>query len=79
MGKSVENASAELQYLVDNKRSFNVYMIHGGTNFDFYAGANFKLAAAPGYQADLTTYDYDAPINEQGGVTAKYSKFREIL
>lgn len=37
-------------------------MAHGGTSFGFWAGANF----AGNYQADISSYDYDCPINEAG-------------
>jgi beta-galactosidase len=55
----------------------NFYVIHGGTNFGFTAGAN---AFSPTqYQPDLTSYDYDAPINEQGRPTAKYYALRNLI
>lgn len=67
----------EVEYLLKNKKSFNLYVIHGGTNFGFTAGAN---AFSPvQYQPDITSYDYDAPINEQGNVTAKYFMLRNLI
>lgn len=66
----------EVKFLMDTKRSFNLYVIHGGTNFGFTAGAN---SGGKGYEPDLTSYDYDAPINEQGGVTEKYLALREAI
>ncbi len=45
-----------------------MYMIHGGTNFGLTAGAN-SLNGASDYQADITSYDYDSPITEQGEMT----------
>lgn len=48
----------EVKFLMDTKRSFNLYVIHGGTNFGFTAGAN---SGGKGYEPDLTSYDYDAP------------------
>jgi beta-galactosidase len=66
----------ELQALLDKKRSFNLYVVHGGTNFGFWAGAN---SGGKGYQPDVTSYDYDAPINEQGRATAKYRVLRDLL
>ena len=29
--------------------------------------------------ADITSYDYDAPMDEAGNPTAKYRTFREII
>lgn len=67
----------EIEYLLKNKRSFNFYVIHGGTNFGFTAGAN---AFSPTqFQPDITSYDYDAPINEQGKPTAKYFMLRDLI
>ncbi len=67
----------EVDYLLKNKKSFNFYVIHGGTNFGFTAGAN--AASATQYQPDLTSYDYDAPINEQGLPTPKYFMLRNMI
>ncbi|QJD79706.1 glycoside hydrolase family 35 protein [Spirosoma rhododendri] len=67
----------EVRFLLDTKKSFNLYVIHGGTNFGFTAGANgFKPTE---YQADVTSYDYDAPINEQGQPTPKYHALRQLI
>lgn len=66
----------EVKFLMDTKRSFNLYVIHGGTNFGFTAGAN---SGGKGYEPDLTSYDYDAPINEQGAATPKYMALRELI
>ena len=67
----------EIEYLLQHKKSFNFYVIHGGTNFGFTAGAN---ASSPtSYQPDITSYDYDAPINEQGQPTAKFFMLRNLI
>ncbi|MBS1729167.1 MAG: beta-galactosidase [Bacteroidetes bacterium] len=66
----------EVTFLLKNKKSFNFYVIHGGTNFGFWAGAN---GGGKTYQADITSYDYDAPINEQGNPTAKYWMIRNLI
>ena len=66
----------EVKFLLDNKKSFNFYVIHGGTNFGFSAGAN---SGGKGYEPDLTSYDYDAPINEQGMPTPKYFALRNLI
>ena len=67
----------EMEYLLKNKKSFNLYVVHGGTNFGFTAGANAFNPTQ--YQPDLTSYDYDAPINEQGQPTAKYFMLRNLI
>jgi beta-galactosidase len=66
----------DIKFLMDNKKSFNLYVIHGGTNFGFTAGAN---SGGKGYEPDVTSYDYDAPIDEQGRPTAKYLALRKLL
>ena len=66
----------EVKFLLDNKKSFNFYVVHGGTNFGFTAGAN---SGGKGYEPDLTSYDYDAPINEQGSPTPKYFALRNLI
>ena len=67
----------DVKWLMDNKKSFNFYVIHGGTNFGYWAGAN---AFSPTqYQPDVTSYDYDAPINEMGQATPKYYALRNLL
>jgi beta-galactosidase len=65
-----------IKFLMDNKKSFNLYVIHGGTNFGFTAGAN---SGGKGYEPDVTSYDYDAPITEQGQPTVKYMALRRLL
>jgi beta-galactosidase len=58
--------------------SFNLYVAHGGTSFGFYAGANLDPANGE-YQPDITSYDYAAPINEQGVATPKFVAWRNIV
>lgn len=66
-----------LRYLLENKKSFNFYVVHGGTNFGFTAGAN---AFSPTqFQPDVTSYDYDAPVDEQGRPTEKYYALRNLI
>jgi beta-galactosidase len=64
------------KYLKDSI-SFNYYMVHGGTNFAFTAGANYT--DEHNIQPDLTSYDYDAPITESGGTTPKYDSIRLLI
>ena len=54
--------------------SFSLYMTHGGTSFGHWAGAN-----SPGFAPDVTSYDYDAPVNEQGAPTPKYMALRKAM
>jgi len=54
--------------------SFSLYMTHGGTSFGHWAGAN-----SPGFAPDVTSYDYDAPVNEYGHPTSKFYEMREMM
>ncbi|MBP1658936.1 MAG: beta-galactosidase [Candidatus Aminicenantes bacterium] len=65
----------DLRWLLEHGKSFSLYMFHGGTNFGFTAGANFSDK----YQPDVTSYDYDAPLDEAGRPTPKYFAIRDLL
>jgi len=67
----------EITYLLQHHKSFNLYVIHGGTNFGFTAGANAFTPTQ--FQPDITSYDYDAPITEQGQPTPKYYMLRNLI
>ncbi|MEY9990586.1 beta-galactosidase [Streptomyces sp. V4I8] len=75
------DAAAALREILECGASVNLYMAHGGTNFAGWAGANRgggALHDGP-LEPDVTSYDYDAPIDEYGRPTAKFWAFREIL
>ena len=54
----------------------NMYVFHGGTNFGFNSGAN---QTATEYKPQVTSYDYDAPLSEDGSFTEKFDAFREVI
>ncbi|XP_063931741.1 beta-galactosidase-1-like protein 3 [Zophobas morio] len=56
--------------------SFNMYMFHGGTNWGFLNGANLQNGK---YQPDTTSYDYDAPLTENGDYTEKYHIVKNLI
>lgn len=66
----------EFRWVVDHGYSISVYMFHGGTSFGFMSGANSDHG---GYQPDVTSYDYQATLDESGRPTAKYWAFRDII
>jgi beta-galactosidase len=72
---SVAEAAAELDALLAAGASVNIYMFHGGTNFGLTSGANDKGV----YRPTVTSYDYDAPLDEAGHPTPKYEAFREVI
>lgn len=53
----------------------NFYMFHGGTNFGFMNGANDYDCLTP----DVTSYDYDALLTEDGRITPKYLACQEVI
>jgi len=70
--------AATLRKLLDENRSFNMYVVHGGTNFGFGAGANAHDDDSH-FQPVITSYDYGAPIDERGAATPDYYTFRAML
>lgn len=70
---SPEKAAAELDELL-KRGSVNFYMFEGGTNFGFMSGRNCGNRTA-----DVTSYDYDAPLTEDGQITPKYELFRQVI
>lgn len=70
------NLLKEVRFLMKNRYSVNFYMLHGGTNFGYWAGAN---SGGSGYEPDVTSYDFDAPINELGQATSKYYALQGVL
>ena len=63
-----------IKQMLEKGISFSLYMTHGGTNWGHWAGAN-----SPGYAPDVTSYDYDAPINENGQPTQKFWTLRKVM
>lgn len=57
--------------------SINMYMFHGGTTRGFMNGANDKDTTP--YEPQISSYDYDAPLDEAGNATDKFMQFREVI
>jgi beta-galactosidase len=73
------NASHEadnLDWMLKQGYSVSVYMFHGGTSFGWMNGANSN---GRNYEPDVTSYDYDAPLDERGQPTPKYALFRRVI
>ncbi|MGI4791339.1 MAG: glycoside hydrolase family 35 protein [Janthinobacterium lividum] len=73
--RDAADAAENLDEMLAAGASVNIYMFHGGTNFGFTSGANFDAA----YQPTVTSYDYDAPLNEAGDPTPKYYAFQNVI
>jgi beta-galactosidase len=68
--------AAEYEWMLQQGYSVSMYMFHGGTSFGFMNGANSN---GTNYEPDTTSYDYDAPLNESGQPTPKYTAFRDAI
>lgn len=71
---SAEKAAHEFDEILSRGHA-NIYMFHGGTNFGLMNGANDYDALEP----DVTSYDYDSPLTEDGRITEKYRLFKETI
>lgn len=65
----------DLRYILSHGVGINVYMFHGGTSFGYMAGATGGAHFLP----DVTSYDYDAPLDEAGHPTEKFYAYRDVL
>jgi beta-galactosidase len=72
---SPEEAARGVEWMLSRGISLNLYMVHGGTSWGFMSGANFDGS----YQPDISSYDYDAPIDEAGRPTRKFSLIRDVV
>lgn len=70
--------SSTIQGFMNAGMSFNLYMAHGGTNYAYWAGGNANNDSG-NYQAIITSYDYEAPITEQGRPTVQYAEYRDLI
>ncbi len=73
--RAPEDAAAALDEILAAGASVCFYMFHGGTNFGFMNGANH----GEHYQPTITSYDDDAPLDEQGNITPKFRSFRDVI
>jgi beta-galactosidase len=66
----------ELEWMLRQGYSVNLYMFHGGTSFGWMNGANIDAGR---YEPDVTSYDYDVPISESGELRPKFYLFRDVI
>jgi len=71
------NEAANLKWMLEQGYSVSIYMFHGGTSFGWMNGANSDGKGS--YEPDVTSYDYDSPLDESGRTTAKYFAFRDLI
>ncbi|MFI8291028.1 beta-galactosidase [Streptomyces sp. ms191] len=78
--RDAADAAGTLREILECGASVNLYMAHGGTNFAGWAGANRAGELHEGeLRPTVTSYDYDAPVDEAGLPTEKFWRFREVL
>jgi beta-galactosidase len=70
------NEAANLDWMLRQGFSVSLYMFHGGTSFGWMNGAN---SDGKNYEPDVTSYDYDAPLDESGRPAPKYFAFRDVI
>ncbi|XP_027729273.1 beta-galactosidase-1-like protein isoform X1 [Vombatus ursinus] len=73
--KDVKSVTRALQDILELGANVNMYMFHGGTNFGYWNGADWKKVYLP----VTTSYDYDAPISEAGDPTPKLFAIRNVI
>lgn len=71
-----DKEAAELRWMLQQGYSVSMYMFEGGTSFGWMNGANSN---GTDYQPDTTSYDYDAPLSENGDPRAKYFAFQKAI
>jgi beta-galactosidase len=67
----------ELDAMLGAGISINMYMFHGGTTRDFMNGANCYDTSY--FEPQISSYDYDAPLDEAGNATDKFMQFRTVI
>ena len=70
-----DQQAREIDWMLSQGGSFSLYMFHGGTTFGFMNGANLDR----GYKPQVTSYDYDAALDESGRPRPKYFTFRDAI
>jgi beta-galactosidase len=77
--RAATDAADVLERILAAGADVNIYMAHGGTSFGAWAGAKWASPDVGEHRSDITSYDYDAPIAEDGSPTQKFWAFRRIL
>ncbi|KAE9550919.1 hypothetical protein FO519_005881 [Halicephalobus sp. NKZ332] len=64
---SINLTIESMKVMWESNASFSIYMFHGGSNFGFTNGAEI-------YAPLITSYDYSAPVAENGDITPLYKE-----
>lgn len=74
--RDAQDLADSVRELLELGGSISLYMFHGGTNFGFMNGCSAR------HTHDLhqvTSYNYDAPLDEEGNPTEKWYKLRDVV
>lgn len=63
----------DLSTMLTQGASFSIYMAHGGTTFGLWSGTDRP------FKPDTSSYDYDAPIRENGAIGEKFQATRALM
>ena len=69
--KSDRQFFGPIDWMFEHRVSFSLYMAHGGTSFGGWTGCRNPFVP------NVTSYDYEAPINEHGRANPSFAKYRE--
>ncbi len=69
---SINEVTTATTFFLDHNMSWCYYVFFGGTNWGFNTGCNEYLPV-------MTSYDYNAPIDEAGRTTPKFNALRTII
>ena len=72
-----KDVAENLELIIKDGGSVNMYMFHGGTNFGFWNGANAHQVT--NYEPTTTSYDYHALLSEAGDITPAYTACKAVL
>ncbi len=69
---------SDVRTILGQGASLSLYMLQGGTSFGWMNGANTDGKERL-YEPDVSSYDYDAAIDEAGRPRPKYFALREVI
>ena len=76
--RNIQEMSEELDAVLAGGSHIACYMFHGGTSYGFMSGA-LRFPPKKVFTPFQSSYDVDAMVAEEGDITPKYLKFREVF
>jgi beta-galactosidase len=71
-----KDLTSDVEKAIEIGAHINLYMFQGGTNYGFWNGCSARGTVD---LPQVTSYDYDAPVNEAGDPTEKYFSLQSML